>query len=67
MTHEDLESVYEALARQLDQVGEDKAALYLAKLALILSRQIGTAAPVLAAIETAGQSFEDEAAPSIPA
>ena len=37
MTHSDLESVYEALAGQLDVVGEEKANLYLAKLALLLA------------------------------
>ena len=58
MTHADLETVYEALARQLDSVGEEKANLYLAKLALLLSKQFNDATPVLDAIGAAAQSLE---------
>jgi len=38
---EKTEALYEALAINLDTVGQDKAALYLAKTALALAREIG--------------------------
>lgn len=58
MTHADLEVVYEALAQQLDIVGEEKANLYLVKLALLLSKQCNEPAPVLEAITAAARSLE---------
>ncbi|MGB0410983.1 MAG: hypothetical protein ACPGFA_05305 [Pikeienuella sp.] len=58
MTHADLETVYEALARKIDEVGPDKADIYLAKLALLLAKQIGEAAPVLRSIDSAALSLE---------
>lgn len=58
MTHADLETVYEALALQLDAVGDSKANLYLAKLTLLLSKQFTDAGPVLEAIEAAAQSLD---------
>ena len=58
MTHADLEVVYEALAQQLDIVGEERANLYLVKLALLLSKQCNESAPVLEAITAAARSLE---------
>lgn len=58
MTHADLEIVYEALARKIDDVGAEKANLYLAKLTLLLAKQIGEAAPVLHSIESAALSLD---------
>ena len=58
MTHADLETVYEALAQMLDSVGEEKSALYLAKLVLLLSKQFNDATSVLEAIEAAADALE---------
>ncbi|MFK5977357.1 MAG: DUF2783 domain-containing protein [Rhizobiaceae bacterium] len=58
MKHSDLEIIYEVLAQKLDDVGEENVDLYLAKLVLLLSHQIGDAAPVLEAIESAAQSLD---------
>ena len=58
MTHAELETVYEALARQLDEVGADRGDLYLAKLALLLAKEVGDPAPVLAAIDAAARSLD---------
>lgn len=41
MPFEDLETVYEHLAEALDAVGEDRHALLLARLVMILARQSG--------------------------
>jgi hypothetical protein len=43
MTQADLESVYEALAEQLDAIAAEKRPLYLAKLALLLANELGDA------------------------
>lgn len=51
MTHEDLEQVYEALARAIDEVGPDKSELYLAKTVLALADSFGAAEDVLKVIE----------------
>lgn len=58
MTHADLETIYEALAEKLDTVGEQNSHLYLAKLALLLAKEIGSAAPVLRAIDGAALSLD---------
>jgi hypothetical protein len=48
-----LEAFYERLALAIDEAGEEKAAIFLSKLALILAREAGHPARALAAIETA--------------
>ena len=53
MSPEALEIVYEALARKLDAVGEEKSALFLAKLVLLLSQKNGDLAEVTACIDAA--------------
>ena len=47
MTPSDVEVVYEALANAIDRVGPDQSELFLAKLALLLSREVGSAEKVL--------------------
>ena len=47
----DLEAVYEKLATAIDAAGADKAPVYLAKLVLLLSDQIGDPQMVLHAID----------------
>lgn len=49
----ELEQVYDALAEGIDRATPAKAELFLAKLALLLANELGTAAPVQQAIETA--------------
>ena len=51
MPFADLEAVYERLAAAIDQAGDDKSALFLAKLALVLADELGEREAVLAAIE----------------
>ena len=51
MPFADLEAVYERLAAAIDQAGDDKSALFLAKLALVLADRLGDREAVLAAIE----------------
>lgn len=53
MTTEGLENFWEMLAEGIDRAGEAKAELFLAKLALLLGREVGDAARCRAAIETA--------------
>lgn len=43
----DIEHVYGALAETLDKVGAEKSELFLTKLALLLSNEIGDAETVL--------------------
>ncbi|CUH64318.1 hypothetical protein TG4357_01208 [Thalassovita gelatinovora] len=57
MTPVDVETVYEALAEQLDAVG-DKTDLFLAKLALLLAHDIGDAARVCTRIAEAAQNLD---------
>ena len=47
----DLEAVYEKLATAIDAAGAEKAPVYLAKLVLLLSDQIGDSQMVLRAID----------------
>lgn len=49
----DMEAIYERLAAAMDEAGEEKAPLFLAKLALLLARFAGDREKVLAAIDTA--------------
>ncbi|MDF1803419.1 hypothetical protein [Thalassovita sp.] len=51
MTHQNLETVYEALALGIDAVGPEHAQLYLAKIALALAQALDDAPAALAVIE----------------
>lgn len=51
MSPGDLETVHEAMARAIDEVGPERAGLYLAKLALALAETLGSAERALAIIE----------------
>ena len=53
MEFADLEGFYELLAQSIDKTGEEKAPLFLAKLALLLAREVGDPDVTRAAIETA--------------
>lgn len=53
MTGQEIEEIYEAMARALDGVGPDKSDLFLAKLALLLAEQAPDNDSVLRCIEAA--------------
>ena len=50
MTHQDLETVYEALATGIDAVGPEQAQVYLAKIALALADALNDPPATLAII-----------------
>lgn len=49
----DIEEIYDALAQSLDRVGTEQESKMLAKLALLLSNQLGDKQAVLAALRVA--------------
>jgi hypothetical protein len=53
MTPTDVERVYDAIAETLDTVGTEKSELFLAKLALLLSNELGDVEQVLSLINMA--------------
>ncbi|SFG32525.1 DUF2783 domain-containing protein [Neptunomonas qingdaonensis] len=57
MNHADLENIYAALARKIDEVGEAQSELFLAKLVLLLAHNNGDAEEVLECIDGASASL----------
>lgn len=53
MNHADLENIYTALARKIDEVGEAHSELFLAKLVLLLAHKNGDVDEVQALINAA--------------
>ena len=60
---EDLESAYETLAMAIDSAGIKQETLFLTRLALVLSHELGDIGAFKAAIRTALEGLEQEAAP----
>ncbi|WP_137699361.1 DUF2783 domain-containing protein [Marimonas lutisalis] len=58
MTPRDVETVYEALALKLDAVGDTQRELFLAKLALLLSHDLGDAERVCLRIDEAALNID---------
>lgn len=58
MSPADVEAVYEALAEQLDAIDADRRELFLAKLALLLSHDLGDASRVRRLIAEAASDLE---------
>ena len=58
MTENKIESVYEAIANKIDNLGEEKANLFLAKLSLLLANKIEDTSFVLKAIDDASLSLD---------
>lgn len=58
MNTSDVEAVYDTLAETLDTIGEAKGELFLAKLALLLSHEIGDAPHVLSLIAQARANLD---------
>ena len=53
MTENKIEIVYEAIANKIDNLGEEKANLFLAKLSLLLANKIEDTSFILKAIDDA--------------
>ena len=53
MTENKIEIVYEAIANKIDNLGEEKANLFLAKLSLLLANKIEDTSFLLKAIDDA--------------
>ena len=58
MTENKIEIVYEAIANKIDNLGEEKANLFLAKLSLLLANKIDDTSFVLKAIDDASLSLD---------
>jgi len=58
MTENKIEIIYEAIANKIDDLGEDKAELFLAKLSLLLASKIEDTSFVLKSIEDAALSLD---------
>ena len=58
MTEYKIEIVYEAIANKIDNLGEEKANLFLAKLSLLLANKIEDTSFVLKAIDDASLSLD---------
>ena len=60
MTENKIEIVYEAIANKIDDLSEDKAKLFLAKLSLLLASKIEDTSFVLKAIDDASLSLDQK-------
>ncbi len=58
MTPSEVETVYEALARQIDATPPNLRELFLAKLALLLAHELGDATRVTHLVAEAAQSLD---------
>ena len=58
MTENKIEIVYEAIADKIDNLGEEKANLFLAKLSLLLANKIDDTSFLLKAIDDASLSLD---------
>jgi hypothetical protein len=58
MPFEDLETAYETLATAIDSAGEQREALFLTRLALLLGHELGDIAAFRNAIQTALEGLE---------
>jgi hypothetical protein len=58
MPFEDLEGAYETLATAIDSAGPEQEALFLTRLALLLSNELGDIAVFRSAIQAALEGLE---------
>ena len=58
MSFDALESAYETLATAIDSAGEQKEALFLTRLALVLGHELGDIGAFRKAVETALDGLE---------
>ena len=59
MNHPDLERTYAALALKIDEVGESRSELFLAKLVLLLAQRNGDVDEVLECMDDAAVSLAE--------
>lgn len=59
MNAEDIESVYDAIAKNIDAVGTENSELFLAKLSLLLAKATGDRDLVLKCISQANTTSND--------
>jgi hypothetical protein len=57
MTEGDIEPVYEALAAAIDAVGPERSEIFLAKLVLLLGREVGDTDRALALVAEAQRNL----------
>jgi len=57
LTNLQMEDVFDLIAEAIDAAGEDKRALFLAKLALALANMVGDPASVRQAVEAASKDL----------
>ena len=57
LTLSGLEEVYDVLAQAIDRAPDGRSEVFLAKLALLLSQEVGDAARVVALVEVALQDL----------
>ncbi|MBR9649745.1 hypothetical protein [Thalassovita aquimarina] len=58
MTPAEVETIYEALANRLDDLGAEKRELYLAKLALLMAHELEDAPRALTLIAEAAENLD---------
>ena len=59
MTDPEMEESYESLATKIDAVGQEKSDIFLAKLALLLSKKFTDLEEIMKCIEEASLDLED--------
>lgn len=58
MNHQDLEDTYASLARKIDEVGQARSELFLAKLVLLLAQRNGDVNEIQKYIDDAAASLD---------
>lgn len=58
LNEQELDEVYTQACTRMTELGESRTPLYLARLALLLMREVGDAARIRAAIDAAGTGIE---------
>ena len=59
MTNSEMEEIYESLATKIDAFGKEKSDIFLAKLALILSKKFTDLEEIIECIEEASLDLEN--------
>ena len=59
MTDSEMEEIYESLATKIDAFGKEKSDIFLAKLALILSKKFTDLEEIMKCIEEASLDLEN--------
>lgn len=59
MTDSEMEEIYESLARKIDKFGKEKSDIFLAKLALLLSKKFTDLDEILNYIEEASLDLKN--------